>query len=124
MGCKENKTQLAQEKVEKVLPLFTLLEPEATNIHFQNKLTESLNANVLMYEYLYNGGGVAAGDFNNDGLIDLYFTSNMGDNKFYVNKGNMKFADVTAVAKVSGRPGPWKTGTPKANGQCLSCVSQ
>ncbi len=115
MGCKENKNQLAQEKVEKVLPLFTLLEPEATNIHFQNKLTESLNANVLMYEYLYNGGGVAAGDFNNDGLIDLYFTSNMGDNKFYVNKGNMKFADVTAVAKVSGRPGPWKTGITAAD---------
>ncbi len=90
--------------------LFTLLPPEQTDIDFQNTLTENLNANVLMYEYLYNGGGVATGDFNGDGKIDIYFTSNMGDNKFYINLGNMKFQDVTALSNVSGRTGPWKTG--------------
>src|SRR4026208_1878483 len=65
--------------------LFVLLGPTETNISFQNTLTEGLNTNILMYEYFYNGGGVGAGDFNNDGLVDLYFTSNMGDNKLYLN---------------------------------------
>ena len=82
---------------------------------FQNKLTESLNANVLIYEYLYNGGGVATGDFNDDGLIDLYFTSNMAENKFYINKGDMLFEDVTITSKVTGRKGPWKTGITAAD---------
>lgn len=90
--------------------LFTLLDAKQTNIDFQNTLTEGLNTNILMYEYFYNGGGIAAGDFNNDGLIDLYFTSNMSDNKLYINKGNMKFEDVTAICGAGGRPGPWKTG--------------
>ena len=90
--------------------LFTLLSPAETDINFQNKLTEGLNTNILMYEYFYNGGGVAAGDFNNDGLVDLYFTSNMSDNKLYLNKGNMKFLDITGISGASGRPGPWKTG--------------
>lgn len=90
--------------------LFTLLKPEETKISFQNTLTEGLNTNILMYEYFYNGGGVAAGDFNNDGLDDLYFTSNMSDNKFYLNKGNMQFEDITAVCGAGGRLGPWKTG--------------
>lgn len=115
ISCKENTIQNEPEKTEAPDPLFSLLPPEVTNIHFQNKLTESLNANVLMYEYLYNGGGVAAGDFNDDGLVDLYFTSNMGENKFYLNKGNMKFEDVTLTAKVTGRPGPWKTGITAAD---------
>ncbi|WP_251795670.1 MULTISPECIES: VCBS repeat-containing protein [unclassified Arenibacter] len=90
--------------------MFTLLSPEKTNITFQNQLKETLNANVLLYEYMYNGGGVATGDFNNDGFIDLYFTSNMGENKFYINKGGMRFEDVTRISKIQGRTGPWKTG--------------
>lgn len=90
--------------------LFTLLSPEQTQITFQNLLTEGLNTNILMYEYFYNGGGVASGDFNNDGLVDLYFTSNMSDNKFYLNKGKMQFQDITAIAGAGGRSGPWKTG--------------
>lgn len=90
--------------------LFTLLKPEETSIDFQNTLTEGLNTNILMYEYFYNGGGVAAGDFNNDGLVDLYFTSNMSDNKFYLNKGNMQFQDITLASHAGGRQGPWKTG--------------
>ena len=91
-------------------PLFTLLSEEETNISFQNTLTEGLNTNILVYEYFYNGGGAAAGDFNNDGLVDIYFTSNMSDNKFYLNKGNMQFQDITLSSHAGGRPGPWKTG--------------
>jgi len=110
MGCKENDSKIVQKEAVETPSLFSLLKPETTNIHFQNKLKESLNANVLMYEYLYNGAGVATGDFNNDGLIDLYFTSNMGENILYVNRGDMKFEDVSASSKTKGRPGPWKTG--------------
>jgi len=95
--------------------LFTLLSENKTNITFQNTLKEGLNANVLVYEYLYNGGGVATGDFNNDGLQDLYFTSNMGENKFYLNEGDFTFKDITTTSKVAGRPGPWKTGITSAD---------
>ena len=106
-GCKGSSDK--GEPVERRL-LFTLLDPKETGITFQNTLTEGLNTNILMYEYFYNGGGVAAGDFNNDGLVDIYFTSNMSDNKFYLNKGNMKFEDITLPSHAGGRPGPWKTG--------------
>ncbi|HEY5392542.1 MAG TPA: VCBS repeat-containing protein, partial [Hanamia sp.] len=81
-----------------------------THIDFTNDLTEGLNTNVLMYEYFYNGGGVAIGDVNGDGLQDIYFSGNMVDNKLYLNKGNMKFEDITNISNVGGRPGPWKTG--------------
>lgn len=91
-------------------PLFVLLDPSQTNISFNNSLQEGPNTNVLMYEYFYNGGGVATGDFNGDNLIDVYFTSNMGSNKLYLNKGSMQFADVTNEAGVAGRTAPWKTG--------------
>ncbi|HTK21574.1 MAG TPA: VCBS repeat-containing protein [Mucilaginibacter sp.] len=96
-------------------PLFTLLSPEQTHVDFSNTLTEGLNTNVLMYEYFYNGGGVATGDLNGDGLPDLYFTGNMTDNELYLNKGHMQFEEVTAVAGVAGRPGPWKTGVTMAD---------
>lgn len=90
--------------------LFTLLPAEQTGVDFQNLLTEGLNTNILMYEYFYNGGGVAVGDLNQDGLPDLYFTSNMSDNKCYLNKGNLRFEDITEQSRVAGRAGPWKTG--------------
>jgi hypothetical protein len=95
--------------------LFTLLSPDSTHVTFSNTLTEGLNTNVLMYEYFYNGGGVATGDVNGDGLPDIYFTANMGDNKLYLNKGAMHFEDITNVAGVAGRPGPWKTGITMAD---------
>ncbi len=60
---------------DQIAPLFTLLPAAKTNIDFSNILTEGLNTNVLMYEYFYNGGGVAVGDVNGDGYDDLYFTS-------------------------------------------------
>src|ERR1044072_5892171 len=64
-------------------PLFTSLPADSTGVTFNNTLTEGLNTNVLMYEYFYNGGGVAAGDVNGGGLTDIYFTANMGANQFY-----------------------------------------
>ena len=69
-----------------------------------------MNTNVLVYEYFYNGGGVATADFNGDDLIDIYFVSNMGSNELYLNRGDWKFEEVGARSKVAGRPGPWKTG--------------
>ena len=96
-------------------PLFSLLSPSQTNIHFSNTLTEGLNTNVLMYEYFYNGGGVAAGDVNGDGLQDIYFSANMTDNALYLNQGNFEFKEVAQAAGVQGRPGPWKTGITMAD---------
>jgi hypothetical protein len=102
-GCKQ-KASVSPE------PMFALLSPDASGITFSNELTEGLNTNVLMYEYFYNGGGVAAGDLNGDGLDDLYFVSNMAENRLYLNKGGMKFEDISIASGAMGRTGPWKTG--------------
>ncbi len=96
------------------LPLFTTIPSSHNSINFQNKLVETAAQNIITYEYFYNGGGVAAGDFNNDGLIDLYFTSNQQPNKLYLNKGNFTFDDITRSAGVAGRTG-WKTGVSVAD---------
>ena len=114
-GCNNSPSETEDERAAENTPVFTLIAPDSSNIHFQNTLTEGPNTNVLMYEYLYNGGGVAAADFNGDDLIDLYFSSNMGDNKCYLNLGNMKFQDVTDISGTAGRPGPWKTGITAAD---------
>ncbi|MEC7772342.1 MAG: VCBS repeat-containing protein [Bacteroidota bacterium] len=95
--------------------IFQSVPPESSGITFQNTLREGPNLNVLMYEYLYNGAGVAATDLNNDGFVDLYFTSNAGPNKCYLNMGGMKFKDITDQAHVAGRKGPWKTGITAAD---------
>lgn len=78
-------------------------------------MEESLNLNVLMYEYLYNGGGVAIGDINQDGLDDIYFSANVSGNKLYLNEGIFKFKDITAQAQVAGPEGPWNTGAVMAD---------
>ncbi len=91
-------------------PRFTLLPADATGIGFVNQLTEGPNTNVLVYEYFYNGGGVATGDFDADGRPDLYFVGNMSDNALYLNRGDFRFTDVTRASGAGGRPGPWQTG--------------
>ena len=78
--------------------LFSLLSPSTTRVNFVNKLTETEQFNIIEYLYFNNGAGVAAGDINNDGLIDLYFTSNQKTNKLYLNKGNLRFKDITKGA--------------------------
>jgi hypothetical protein len=80
-------------------PIFQLLSSNQTNIHFVNRLSDSDDPGILKYLYFYNGGGVAIGDINNDGLPDIFFTSNKkGGNKLYLNKGNYQFEDITAKA--------------------------
>ena len=98
-------------------PLFELLSPKQTNIQFNNRINETENLNVLAYEYFYNGGGVAAGDINNDGLEDIFLVSNMGENKLYLNTGRLQFKDITKEAgkELAGRPGGWKTGVTMAD---------
>ncbi|WP_460681220.1 VCBS repeat-containing protein [Mucilaginibacter koreensis] len=96
-------------------PLFKLLTPAQTHINFVNRISDNDRPGILDYLYYYNGGGVAAGDVNNDGLPDLFFTSNQkGGNKLYLNKGNYRFEDITAKAQVNGTA-DWSTGVTMAD---------
>jgi len=88
VGC-----QNSQKTSEK--SLFTLLDSSKTHIDFENKLTFHKNFNLFTYLNFADGGGVAIGDVNNDGLEDIFFTSNMGKNKLYLNEGGFKFKDIT-----------------------------
>src|SRR4051812_26630626 len=89
--------------------LFTNLKESATQINFSNTLFEDGPLNVANYIYFYNGGGVAVGDINNDGLPDILFTGNMVRNRLYINKGNFKFEDITKQSGVDEKQG-WCTG--------------
>ncbi|WP_019669020.1 FG-GAP-like repeat-containing protein [Eudoraea adriatica] len=89
--------------------LFTLLSSEQTGIDFLNKVENQKNFNIFKYRNFYNGGGVAIGDINNDGLADIYMTGNMVANRLYLNKGNLKFEDISESAGVKGSK-PWSTG--------------
>jgi len=95
-------------------PLFELLSPDATGVTFINELPEKADFNIINYLYYYNGGGVAAGDIDGDGLPDLYFTSNLGPDRLYLNKGDYKFEDITERAGVAGPPG-WTSGVTMAD---------
>src|SRR5215207_9826361 len=90
-------------------PLFKLLPPAQSGVAFTNQLTENDSLNILNQANIYNGGGVGIGDFNNDGLVDIYFAGNMVSNKLYLNKGSLKFEDITNAAGVGGE-GRWCTG--------------
>ena len=98
--------------------LFSLLPPSRTGIDFANQLDENERFNIIKYLYFFNGAGVAAGDVNNDGLPDVFFTANQLSNKLYLNKGDFRFEDVTQAAGLqdveqAGRS--WKTGVSMAD---------
>jgi enediyne biosynthesis protein E4 len=96
-SCKENNT------------LFKKIDASHSGIYFSNTVIENDSINPIDLEFLYNGGGVAAGDFNNDGLTDLYFTAGMTENKMYLNKGNFQFQDITQISGTGGL-GRWCNG--------------
>jgi len=95
-------------------PLFTLKDNKETGVIFENTLADAPDFNVYKYRNFYNGGGVAIGDINNDGLQDIYMVSNQAENKLFLNKGNWKFEDITAKAGVAGRKA-WSTGVTMAD---------
>ncbi|WP_419212760.1 VCBS repeat-containing protein [Maribacter sp. X9] len=109
-SCDSNSTikkPIAEEKRKPIL--FTLLSSSQTGIDFVNKVENSKEFNIFKYRNFYNGGGVAIGDINNDGLSDIFLTGNMEPNKLYLNKGNFQFEDISEKAEVSGNK-PWSTG--------------
>lgn len=102
---------------QQAAPLFKLLPQKQTGLRFSNDLNETEELNVLVYDYFYNGAGIAVGDINNDGLMDIFFTANMKPNKLFLNLGNMKFRDITKSAGegLQGRPDSWKNGVTMAD---------
>lgn len=94
--------------------LFSVLGHTKTGLHFTNKLTPTPQFNMFKYMYFYNGAGVGAGDFNGDGLTDLFFAANQEQNRLYLNKGKLKFEDVTAAAGIPA-DGGWSTGVSVAD---------
>src|SRR5689334_19393896 len=97
----------SRKKVEH--PLFVLLNSKQTGLNFSNNLKYTKEFNLFKYIYFYNGSGVGAGDFNNDGLTDLFFGSNQGANKLSLNEGHLKFKDVSTEASIPA-DGGWTTG--------------
>ncbi len=89
--------------------LFELQTSETTGVRFINEILEDEYFNIISYEYLYNGAGVGIGDFNNDGLQDLFFCGNMVSNRLYLNSGDLKFEDITRIAGIEAS-GIWSTG--------------
>jgi len=100
--------------IQKAPTLFDELDSSATHIKFANTLTYDNDFNIFTYRNYYNGGGVGVGDINNDGLPDLFFVANMGPNKLYLNKGNLKFDDITDKAGIV-KKSKWSTGVSMAD---------
>lgn len=94
--------------------LYQVIDATSTGINFRNDLTETDDFNIIDYLYFFNGGGVAVGDINNDGLPDVYFSGNQVSNRLYLNKGNLQFEDITENAGVAGKS-DWNTGSVMAD---------
>ncbi|MEM8892784.1 MAG: VCBS repeat-containing protein, partial [Bacteroidota bacterium] len=110
-ACDSGKKSTTKEVEPK---LFTQISSSESGIDFVNQLEYDKAFNIYTYRNFYNGGGVAIGDVNKDGLMDVYFTANMKSNKLYLNKGNFKFEDVTEQAGVGGNSA-WSTGVTMAD---------
>ena len=109
-SCQPEKKNLAENiEYDNEQTLFSLLSPGETGLDFINKVVNQKDFNIFKYRNFYNGGGVAIGDINNDGLPDIYLTANMGPNKLFLNKGNFKFEDISKSAGIEGHK-PWSTG--------------
>ncbi|WP_228853421.1 VCBS repeat-containing protein [Aegicerativicinus sediminis] len=107
-SCKKERAK-SIEDINFEPTLFTLLSSAETGIDFLNRVENQKDFNIFKYRNFYNGGGVAIGDINNDGLADIFFTANMTSNKLYLNKGDFQFEDITDKAGVGGQK-PWSTG--------------
>jgi enediyne biosynthesis protein E4 len=89
--------------------LFKVLESSETGLDFTNRLTPTPAFNMFTYAYYYNGAGIGAGDFNNDGLVDLFFAANQGNNQLYLNSGHLTFKNMSVKARIP-QDGGWSTG--------------
>ncbi|WP_298474577.1 VCBS repeat-containing protein [uncultured Maribacter sp.] len=94
--------------------LFSLISPKKSNINFNNHIDENFKNFFAVFNYVYNGAGVAIGDINNDGLSDIYFVGNEVPNKLYLNKGDFKFEDISTSGNVSNEKG-WHNGVVMAD---------
>src|SRR5690606_27702014 len=118
-ACRPGADPVPESSVEadagpEVRARFTLMSPEETGVTFANDLREDYHYNNFNFEYMYNGGGVAAGDVNGDVLPDLYFSASLLPNRLYLNLGNFKFQDITELAGVAAAEG-FKTGVAMAD---------
>ena len=91
---------------------FEKLSSEYTGVNFSNIITPNLESseNLFDYDYFYNGSGVGIADINNDGLKDIIFTANQEENKLYLNKGNLKFEDITSLSNINSKNKKWSSG--------------
>jgi len=105
-----------EKKIETTAPdlFFEAVNSKESGIDFSNDLTETNDINIIEYLYYYNGGGVAIGDINNDGLDDIYFTANQIPDRLYLNLGNMKFKDITEDSGIA-MDNSWSTGVTMAD---------
>lgn len=106
ISCKEEKQEgnAPSNNDSSQTAVFEVLSVEESGIDFNNQITESPEFNYIQYDVMFNGGGVGLADFNNDGLVDIYFTGNQVSDALYLNKGDLKFEDISKKAGISANP--------------------